>query len=205
MPQAKIAGLILAGGQGQRMGGIDKALLVLGGRPLADHALTRLASQLGPEPVLMAISANGPPERFARWGLPVLPDAIPGEGPLSGLMAGLGWAAAEGASALVTLAVDTPFVPTDLVARLAAQGLDSPVVAASGGRRHPTVALWPVAEAARLAHAFAGGERRLGAVLAAARSVDFPALPDPFFNINTPADLAAAHARLPAPDREARP
>lgn len=191
-PQDKIAGLILAGGRGLRMGGIDKALLVLGGRPLADHAITRLAPQLGP----LAISANGAPERFARWGLPVLRDGFMGEGPLAGLMAGLGWAVAEGAGALVTLAVDTPFVPADLVARLAAQGLEAPVVAASGGRRHPTVALWPVTEAPRVAEAFAAGERRLGAVLSGARSVDFSAAPDPFYNINTPDDLARAEARV---------
>ncbi|WP_143598915.1 molybdenum cofactor guanylyltransferase MobA [Pseudothioclava arenosa] len=193
-PQSEIAGLILAGGRGIRMGGIDKALLPLMGRPLVDHVLTRLAPQLGP----IAVSANGNPARFEPWGLPVLRDGFMGEGPLAGLMAGLGWAEAQGAKALVTVAVDTPFVPADLVARLADRGVDLPVVAASGGRRHPTVALWPVSEAPRIAEAFAEGERRLGAVLSGARSVDFSAAPDPFFNINTPADLDAAELRLRA-------
>ncbi|MEZ5686863.1 MAG: NTP transferase domain-containing protein, partial [Paracoccaceae bacterium] len=100
------------------MGGIDKALLPLMGRPLVDHVLTRLAPQLGP----IAISANGNPARFEPWGLPVLRDGFMGEGPLAGLMAGLGWAEAQGAKALVTVAVDTPFVPADLVARLAGRG-----------------------------------------------------------------------------------
>jgi molybdopterin-guanine dinucleotide biosynthesis protein A len=108
------AAVILAGGNANRMGGRDKAFLVLGGRPLIAHVRARLNLQAGP----LAISANGDPVRFARYGLPVLADAPPGgAGPLGGILAGLDWAAEAGESRLLTAAVDTPFLPDDLLRR----------------------------------------------------------------------------------------
>ena len=191
-----IAGLILAGGQGRRLGGADKALLPLAGKPLLDHVLARLRPQLG----ALALSANGDPARFAAWGLPVLPDAplppeAPAAGPLGGLLAGLGWAAGQGAEMLLSVPVDTPFVPDDLVARL----WPAPACAASAGRVHHLVGLWPVAPARAALHAMLArpGPRAvagLGAALGC-RAVAFAAPPDPFLNLNTPADLAAAAAR----------
>jgi len=189
----RIAGLILAGGQGRRMGGVVKALLPLAGRPLVAHVAARLAPQVAG----LAVSANGDPARFADLGLPVLPDlpGEPGEGPLAGLRAGLCWAAIEGADALVTAATDTPFLPGDLVERLAAPG--GTACARYRGRAHYTAALWPLSEAARIGALFGAGERRLRVALGAATEVPFDDLPeDPFANLNTPEDLAAAAARI---------
>lgn len=183
----QIAGLILAGGRGVRMGGADKALLMLAGRPLLAHVMARLAPQVE----ALAVSANGDAARFAAFGLPVLTDAPDhlGAGPLAGVLAGLDWAAGLGAERLLVVAVDTPFLPTDLAARLGAT--PGAAFAASAGRDHPSVALWPVDGRAQLAALFALGERRLRAALAGATRVEFVS-PDPFFNINSPADLAAA-------------
>lgn len=199
-----IAGVILAGGRGSRMGGRDKALLALGGRPLAVHVAARLAPQVE----AMAISANGDAGRFGFLGLDVVADADDSfAGPLAGILAGLRWAAALPGPprALVTAAVDTPFFPADLAARLDEAAGDRPggAVALSHGRRHPTFALWPLALADDLAAFLAEDEsRRLGAFLDrhGTAGVDFtPAQGvDPFFNINTPADLAAAEETLKA-------
>jgi molybdopterin-guanine dinucleotide biosynthesis protein A len=174
------------------MGGADKALLMLAGRPLVAH----LAARLGPQVDLLALSANGDAARFAALGLPVLTDApgTQGQGPLAGVLAGLDWAAGQGAAALVTASVDTPFVPRDLVARLAAAAQGRAALAVSDGRIHPTAALWPVAGRARLRALFDAGERRLRVALHGAAEVTFDATPDPFFNINTPEDLARAAA-----------
>lgn len=178
------------------MGGVDKALVALGGRPLLAHVVARLAPQVG----ALAIGANGDPARFAGFGLPVLADgAAAGAGPLAGLLAGLDWAAGLGATALVTAAADTPFLPRDLVARLhAAAGPTSPAVAAAPRAvLHPTAGLWPAGLRAALAADLARGERRLGG-WAEAQGCAVAVFPDPdgFFNINTPDDLARAEAML---------
>jgi molybdopterin-guanine dinucleotide biosynthesis protein A len=196
--QPAFPGLILAGGGARRMGGGDKALLPLAGRPLLAHVIDRLAPQVGP----LALGANGDPARFAGFGLAVVPDGEPGQGPLGGLLAGLDWAASLGAPALVTAAVDTPFLPRDLVARLraAAGPAGIAIAAADGGdgpERHPTAGLWPVALRAALKADLATGERRLGA-WAAARGCALARFPDAaaFFNVNTPSDLVHAEAML---------
>jgi len=186
----RTVGLVLAGGAGRRMGGQDKALIELGGQTLMARALARL----GPQVDGMAISAGGDRARFAAWDLPVLDDgAHAGKGPLAGICAGLAWAAAQGAGVLATVAVDTPFFPTDLVARLRACGHDF-AVARHGGRLHPAFGLWPARVADRLQAALAGDTRRLGdwALAEGAAAVDFPDGGVPFFNINTAADLAMA-------------
>ena len=193
-----IAGVILAGGRATRMGGGDKGLRRVGGRRLMDHALERLAPQVG----AMAINANGDPARLAEFGLPVLADSLPDHpGPLAGVLAGLDWAAGIGAQAIVTAAADPPFFPRDLAARLvAAAGPSGLCLAASPddtGRmqRHPTFGLWPVALRDDLRAALTGGLRKIvlwtdghGAGTAAFASDPF----DPFFNVNTPDDLAMA-------------
>ncbi len=178
------------------MGGTDKAFLPLSGRPLIALAVERL----GPQVAALAISANGDAARFATFDLPVLPDTVPGFcGPLAGILAGLDWAADGGAQALVSVAVDTPFFPCDLVPRLLlAAGAGGAAVAASGGRVHPVFGLWPVALRGHLRTALVQGTRRAGdwVRLAGAEGAvaQFPvADPDPFFNINTAADLAEAH------------
>lgn len=117
VPAGPVAGVILAGGLSRRMGGGDKCLLPLGGRPILAHVIDRLRPQVGP----LALNANGDPARFAAFGLEVVADDFPGfAGPLAGLLAGMDWAAARGLPLVVTAAADTPFFPRDLVARLRA-------------------------------------------------------------------------------------
>lgn len=186
------------------MGGADKALLPLGDATLLDRVIGRL----GPQCAALALNANGDPARFSRFGLPVLPDSVPGHpGPLAGVLAGLDWAAGQGAGAIVTVAADTPFFPRDLVARLRQATEEKGVsiaLAASADesgvlRRHPTFGLWPVALREDLRAALAGGLRKVaawadrhGATTAAFAAEGF----DPFFNVNTPDDLARAQAIL---------
>ncbi|TCM83475.1 molybdenum cofactor guanylyltransferase MobA [Rhodovulum steppense] len=195
----RVVGVILAGGRGRRMGGVDKALIRLGGTTL----LARVAARLGPQVAALALSANGLAEDYAEARLPVLADPPPGNlGPLAGVLAGLDWAAEEGAEAVATAAVDTPFLPADLVARLVAAAGGGLAVAASCGRMHPTAALWPVGLREELRAALARGERRLGGFAHAKGAVTagFEAEGiDPFFNINTPDDLALAEAALQPP------
>ena len=191
----RIFGVILAGGAARRMGGQDKALLTLGGQSLLAHVQARFAPQVE----RLAISANGDAARFGGNG-PVLADTA-SQGPLSGLLAALDWAAPLGATAVASVAVDTPFLPADLVPRLclAAESSASGVaIAASGGVDHPTFGLWPVGLRADLRRFLASGvktrvmdfARNHGAVQA-----DF-ANDGAFANLNTPEDLAAAEALL---------
>ncbi|MBY6083543.1 molybdenum cofactor guanylyltransferase MobA [Ruegeria arenilitoris] len=206
-------GVILAGGLATRMGGGDKGLLQLGGQSLLAHVIDRLAPQVAG----LALNANGDPARFADLGLPILPDSITGyAGPLAGVLAGLDWAAGQGADCIVTAAADTPFFPRDLVDRLtrAAQGQAHPLVLATtprtgdealksgGGRRvnrHPTFGLWPVALRDDLRAALTDGLRKvvLWTDRHDGREALFSADPfDPFFNVNTPEDLIRAQHLL---------
>ena len=193
-----LPGVILAGGRATRMGGGDKGLRVVAGERLLDRVIARLRPQCG----AMAINANGDPARFAEFGLPVLADSLPDHpGPLAGVLAGFDWAAALGAEAIVTVAADTPFFPTDLVVRLRdAAGPSGLTLAASRDAegklwQHPTFGLWPVALREDLRTALDGGLRKIvrwtdrhGAGVAEFASDPF----DPFFNINTPEDIAEA-------------
>ena len=199
MSEAGPLAVILAGGLARRMGGGDKPLVALGGRPLLHHILDRLRPQVS----LLALNANDDPERYQPFGLPILPDSLPGRpGPLAGILAALDWAAATGAEHVLTVPGDTPFLPLDLARRLDAAILAgaSAAMAASGGRRHPIAGLWPVSarEALRRAIRDEGVRRaddwarRLGAA-----AVDFAIEPfDPFFNLNSPDDLAQAERLL---------
>ncbi|MFD1914231.1 molybdenum cofactor guanylyltransferase MobA [Halodurantibacterium flavum] len=197
-----IAGVILAGGRATRMGGGDKGLRALGDRRLIDHVIDRLAPQVA----RVALNANGDPVRFADLGLPVLADSLPDHpGPLAGVLAGLDWAAAAGYAAIVTAAADTPFFPRDLVARLtAAAGPSGLALAATPDetgrlRRHPTFGLWPTALRDDLRAALADGLRKivLWTDRHGAGTACFPVGPhDPFFNVNTPEDMALAEQIL---------
>ena len=182
-----VAALILAGGKATRMGGADKALIPLHGRPLLAHVLARLAPQAAP----IALSANGDPARFAAFGVPVLPDApeFAHCGPLAGVQAGLAWAAAQGADFLLTIPVDTPFFPTTLAADLA----PGPSVAVYAGRQHHLAALWPVVFRPALENFLRQDSKfkvRDALALCQARQVHFTAQADPFANLNTPEDLS---------------
>jgi molybdopterin-guanine dinucleotide biosynthesis protein A len=191
-------GVILAGGLAQRMGGGDKPLAEIAGRPILQHVIDRLRPQCG----LLAINANGDPARFSAFGLPVVADSVEGfAGPLAGVLAGMDFAAACGAADVLSAPGDTPFLPADLLSRLEAArkqaGADI-AVAASGSRIHHAVALWPVALREDLRRALIEeGERKVSAFIRryANAVVDWPAEPyDPFFNVNRPEDLARAEA-----------
>jgi molybdopterin-guanine dinucleotide biosynthesis protein A len=186
---ANVLGVILAGGLSRRMGGGDKALAPLHGKPVLAHVIERLAPQVDG----LVLNANGDPARWAAFGLAVVPDGVPGfPGPLAGLLAAMDWAAGR-YGWIATAACDSPFLPRDLVARL--RGAGGAAVAASGGRRHPVAGLFPVALRGELAAFIAGGGRRAGdwADRSGAVAVDFDASPvDPFFNVNTPEELAVA-------------
>jgi molybdenum cofactor guanylyltransferase len=189
----KIVGAILAGGGGRRLGGVDKARVMLGGEWLAAH----VAGRVRPQVAALAIVAQGDGVRLSPLSLPVLPDGMPGGlGPLAGVLAGLDWAAAQGADAVVTVPVDTPFLPPDLVPRLvAAMGEAPAAVAAADGRRHPTCAVWRVSLREVVRAALAGGMRKLDSFATGigAAQAAFPAA-QAFHNINTPEDLRAAEA-----------
>ncbi len=189
----RIAGLILAGGSSRRMGGTEKAFLPVGDVPM----LTRIVGILGRQCSPIAISANGDPARFAAYGHAVITDRA-SQGPMSGLADALDWFAATSpeVSHILSVPSDTPFLPDDLAARLAAAlGGAFCACAASAGRLHPVVGLWPL-QASRILHdAVARGDHSFHAALAGKNvsRVEWASDPiDPFFNINTPDELARA-------------
>jgi len=201
--RATIVGVLLAGGKARRMGGGDKCLRHLGGRPLLAHAIERA----GPQVAGLVINANGEPGRFAEFGLPVVADGIAGfAGPLAGVLAGLDWAAANAPDCayVASFATDAPFFPTDLVARLAeavAAGADL-ACAASGGRAQPVFGLWSVRLREALRRAMIDEEMRKVDIWTARyklAEVSFESTDgDPFFNANRPEDLVTAEDILAA-------
>jgi molybdopterin-guanine dinucleotide biosynthesis protein A len=200
----QVVAVLLAGGLARRMGGGDKCLLPLGGRPLLAHVLERIRPQVG----AVVLNANGDPARLAAFAVPVVPDAIEGfAGPLAGILTGLEWTRATwpAATHVVSVATDTPFLPRDLVARfLAAVGTDPAALAcaSSAGRSHPVFGLWPVALAAELRRALVEeGVRKIDRWTARRRLIEVPfavGAVDPFFNLNRPEDLAEAGRLLAA-------
>ena len=199
---SNVIGVLLAGGQAKRMGGGDKGLRTLGGRPIMDYIVERTRPQVA----TLLINANGDPERFSGYGLPVVPDVIEDfAGPLAGVLTGMEWAAATAPQCpwVTTFACDAPFAPTDLVARFLAavedEGVDM-ACAKSRGRAHPVFGLWPVALAGELRQAMSEEDMRKIDRWTARYNlieVDFAADPfDPFFNINAPENLAEAERLL---------
>ncbi len=198
-PDHHAVGVLLAGGTARRMGGGDKCLKPLAGRPILAHVIDRIAPQVS----RLALNANGDPDRFAAFGLPVVPDAG-GEatGPLAGILTGMRWATrvTRTTKQMLSVPADTPFLPRDLVARLQAATTNARGVAVawSRGQDHPVVALWPVALADDLERWLKRESdksvRGWVAHIGSAR-VDFDDVAsgaDPFFNINTPDDAATA-------------
>jgi molybdenum cofactor guanylyltransferase len=190
-------GVILAGGLARRMGGADKARIRIGGPTILERMLARLR----PQCARLVLNANDA-ARFVDAGLPVVADSVPDfPGPLAGILAALDFAATQTPDIAWVLSApgDCPFLPRDLVARLHHARRDAGAMiasAASGGRRHPVVALWPVALREELRKVLAReGMRKVGEwsgryTLAVA---EWPAVPvDPFFNVNTPEDVAEA-------------
>ena len=194
----KIPGLVLAGGLSRRMGGSAKGLQLLAGQSMIARVIGRFAPQVDP----LAINANSDPGPYLQFGVPVLPDTISGHlGPLAGVLTGLEWAATlPNVTHIVSAATDTPFLPLDLVERFSAlAGPERIVLARSGGNRHPVFGLWPVVLRQDLADWLATSDTMK--VLAWTNRhdlafCDFEAgkdgAPDPFFNANTPEELAEA-------------
>ncbi len=197
-----IVGLLLAGGGARRMGGGDKCLRPLGGRPLLAHVMARLSGQIDE----MVLNANGDGARFADFGLPVVADVIPGmAGPLAGILTGMEWLRTHrpGVTMMLSVPTDGPFLPLDLVSRLAGakrRAGASIACARSAGRSHPPIGLWDVALADDLRRAMEDeGLRKIDAWTArhALVHVDWTAEPiDPFFNANRPEDLDRAERLL---------
>ena len=201
-----ITGVILAGGRSRRMGGGDKGLLDLGGKPMLAHVIDRLKPQVG----RIIINANGEPRRFAAWSLPVVPDTVGGfAGPLAGVLAGMRWSHSHAPEArfIVTTAGDAPLLPRDLARRLLAALEPSKAVIAlaqSLGELHPVIGLWPVALADDLEAQLTAGVRKVLHFTRRHRTIAVPFAPvrlcgldiDPFFNANTPAELEQLRASI---------
>jgi molybdopterin-guanine dinucleotide biosynthesis protein A len=201
-----VTGVILAGGRSRRMGGGDKGLLDLGGRPMLAHVAERLAPQVG----RMVINANGDPGRFAAFDLPVVADTLADfPGPLAGVLAGMRWSRANAPRArwIATAAGDAPLLPADLVVSCLAAVAERPgaiALAQSAGELHPVIGLWPVALADDLEAQLAAGVRKVldwtgrhgtVAVPFAMRRLSATEI-DPFFNANTPQELERLRAIL---------
>jgi molybdenum cofactor guanylyltransferase len=191
--RADVTGIVLAGGQGRRMGSVDKGFVELDGRPLVAHVIARLAPQVH----ALIVNANQNAERYAAFGLPVVADAIGGfAGPLAGLHAGLSLATTP---FVATSPCDSPFLPGDLVARLAAafdaQSIDL-AVSRTFLQPHPVFALARRSLLPHLAQFLEGGGRKIDAWYASlsVAEVAFDDEADAFRNINTPAELAASAA-----------
>ncbi len=193
-------GILLAGGRASRMGGGDKGLRRIGGATILDRVIATMAHQCAG----LVLNANGDPARFAAYGLPVIADSLAGfQGPLAGVLAGLDWVAANrpDLAFAVSAPTDTPFLPSDLVARLQGarfeKGADIACASSASGA-HPVIALWPVAIRGALRHALVDEDlHKVGLFTQRYRlaHADWAAAPvDPFFNANEPADLAIAEA-----------
>jgi molybdenum cofactor guanylyltransferase len=198
--------VILAGGKSSRMGS-DKAAVLLGGRPL----LSRIIDRLAPQAAGVCVNSNIIARLDFAPGIAVFADTVPGHaGPMAGVLSAMRHAAAcfPAASHVVTVPTDTPFVPRDLVERLQ-RALTEPAqiaVACSAGIMHPVFALWPISLADELEHWLLTDEKRRVRSFIESHSmavVDFPLIDaaagsiDPFFNINTRADLETAERWLP--------
>jgi len=203
-------GVILAGGLSRRMGGGDKALKPLAGKALLDHVIARFHPQVD----CLVLNANGDAGRFAAFDLPVIADGLPDyPGPLAGILEALDFAAGHpaGYQWVVSVTADGPFLPVDLVSRLHStrSEADRPLAcAASGGYTHPTIALWQVRLRDHLRQVMVDENLRKIDTWTARRgcvAVQWASDPvDPFFNANTPEELAAAEAMLAAVRSNAR-
>ena len=201
---AGTVGILLAGGLARRMGGGDKSLLELDGQRILDRVIARALPQVD----ALVLNANGDPERFREFGLPVVSDVI-GEfaGPLAGILTGMDWARREAPAAewLASFATDAPFLPADLVARFHATVVEERaeiVCAMSQDRTHPVFALWPLRLMDELRAAMEHEEmRKIDRWTARYRTsqVSFAADADgidPFFNVNHPENLEEAQRLL---------
>lgn len=204
-----VTGIVLAGGMGRRMGGVDKGLQALHGKPMVAHVIERLAPQVAE----IVINANQNLEAYGKFGHRVVPDEVGGfAGPLAGLHAGL---RVSRTPLVVTVPCDSPFLPADLVARLRA-ALDGNqraaydlaaydlAVAKTGTQPHPVFALVRRSLAAHLGAYLAGGGRKIDAWYASLKVVEVPFddEADAFSNINTREELRAQEGNAPEAARK---
>lgn len=182
-----ITGVVLAGGKARRMGGADKGLLELDGKPLWKHVADNLLSQLE----TVVVNANRHRDIYQKSGLRVIPDSLADfPGPLAGMLSVF---LQEKGDWFLFCPCDTPYIPRDLVARLKAQRNDSAVVWVHDGERdHPTIALVNRSVQPLLQDYLQSGERRVMVFmrLAGGHAVDFSDQKDAFVNVNTPEELA---------------
>ena len=194
-PRNAITGLVLAGGLARRMGGMDKGLIELAGRPMIEHVLDALRPQVGS----LLINANRNTDRYAAYGHPVVSDTLQGfMGPLAGVLAALQRLATE---FLVTVPCDAPLVAPDLVRRLheACVAGDADVAVATDGRRHQPVFLLLRASTAPSLEAYlTSGGRKIDTWFARLRlaEADFSDALDTFVNVNDPDERQRLEARL---------
>lgn len=196
--QPSTVGVLLAGGLARRMGGGDKPMRTIGGQPILERVIARVASQCDE----LILNANGDPVRFASFGLPVVADTIEGfAGPLAGVLTALDWTARQKPEIqwVLSAATDCPFLPRDLASRLHQARLDQDAqlaFAASGEQIHHAVGLWSVSLRDELHHALTvEGVRQISSWTARYKSAvaSWPTEPvDPFFNANTIEDIAEA-------------
>lgn len=198
--EVPVTGVILAGGEGRRMGNVSKSLLLLDDRPIIGHVVGRF----GPQVSRLSINSNRDDESYRAYGVPVVEDSVPSlPGPLAGVLAAMEWMHAQPDRKdrpqwLVSVPADSPFLPDDLVARLltAATEHDAMIAyAIRGGLRSPLFALWSTALRYDLRRQLGVGQRKVSAFQQRHRCVAVPfdeSEADPFFNINTPEDLEAA-------------
>jgi molybdopterin-guanine dinucleotide biosynthesis protein A len=192
---ADITGLVLAGGLGRRMGGVDKGLVPLAGRPMVEHVLDALRPQVRS----VWINANRNQERYRAYGHPVLEDSIAGYlGPLAGVLTALQRLEGE---FLLTVPCDAPLLASDLASRLHAGCLAQDAdlaVASDGERQHPVFLLLRAGLAPSLATYLAEGGRKIDAWFARVRAVEvaFTDRPDTFVNVNDPDERERIEARL---------
>jgi molybdopterin-guanine dinucleotide biosynthesis protein A len=202
--KAPVLALILAGGLGRRMGGTSKPMLDLGGVRLIERVIRAAQAQCEAVAINLHDATPEAQAAFAPFDLPLLADALPGHaGPLAGVLAGLDYAAAKGFGALLSLPCDCPFLPDDLAARLYEAAQKSPAglaCAASGGRTHHVVALWPTRLREKLRRALVDEDlRKVGQfqqTIGCAQVEWFFRTRDPFFNVNTPEELLQAQEWL---------
>jgi molybdenum cofactor guanylyltransferase len=191
-------GVVLAGGLAHRMGAGDKLRIRIGGESILERVLVRIRPQCSQ----FILNANGDPARFADTGLAVVPDGVQDYvGPLAGILAGLDWAASHALKSewVVSVPGDCPFLPRDLVARLHQARVEAGAelaCARSGEWRHPVIALWPATLREDLRRSLVSeGVRKVDQWTARYRVgiAEWPTKPlDPFFNVNTPEQAAAA-------------
>jgi len=205
LPKA-VLGVLLAGGKSSRMGGGDKCLMPLAGAPMLSHVVGRLRPQV----TELILNANGDLARFAAFGLPIVEDYLGDHaGPLAGIHAAIHWAKTNRPESrfIITAATDTPFFPTDLVARFLSSLVGSEprlLVARSDEGVHPIFGLWPVQLGPEIEKSLTSGMRKVQAWVSEhqAQEIFFPRMEiggrniDPFFNVNRPDDLAEAEAVL---------